>query len=591
MSMKRLLPLPLLALLLSASPPAAPAAVPAPDLILYHGRVWTAEDAAPWAEALAIRQDRIVAVGSTRDLLRLKGNATRTVDLGGKMVVPGFIDAHTHFENATDWFFEARLIDVDDEATMLARIREAAARVPADFWVTGVEWGGMTARRQWTTGNRSYVAFEPNLAHVDAVTGDRPVLLRRHDGAVFANSAALARLRFVPHKPDPLGGAIGHDPATRALTGMLYGTAANIAWASLPPKNAARTDVAARVLMHQLNSYGITGIHDIARIDAVSQATVFRTDVERSHSDLRVFTALRDEGALSVRVYAILTLRDFRGLAGVGITPGSGDELIRFGALKAFIDGFLTFAPWRNHPDYSGDFTYRVVDEATMQRDVIDADKAGFDVGMHAFGDKANWLLLNWYEAAIKANGPRDRRFRLIHAWWPRLAEIDRAARIGAVADITPMHEINGWQQAEAVLPAEGAQTAFAWHTMIAHGMRLNIGSDWPGDYDKTEVSPNAPLENIYYAVTRHRIGEPASRAWRPEQAMTVDEALKAYTINPAWSSHEERIKGSLAPGKLADIAVLSQDITQGPPERLLATHVTWTLLGGRTVFGGANGK
>lgn len=573
------------ALLISATTP------PAPDLILYNARVWTAEDAQPWAEAVAVRGDRIVAVGTSKDLLRQKGADTRTVDLKRQMVMPGFIDAHTHFENATDWFFEVRLIDVDDEREMLSRLKETLARVPPDMWVTGVEWGGLTARREWSKGNRTYAAFEPKLADVDALTGDRPVMFRRHDGAIFANSAGLARLRYIKGKPDPNGGAIGRDPRTGALTGMAYGTAANIAWTSLPPKNEARTLVAARAIMKQLNALGITSIQDIARVDALSQKELWRTDVERSHSNMRIFTDLRAEGALSVRVHPIVTLRDFRGLVSMGITPGSGDNMIRYGTLKAFIDGFMTFEPWRNRSDFSGDFTYRVIDEATMRQDVIDADRAGFDVAMHAFGDKAHWMMLNWYEAAIKANPPRDRRFRLIHAWWPRLAEIQRAGRIGAVADITPMQAINGWQQAEAVLGPEGAKTAFAWQTMIKNGVRISIGSDFPGDYDKTEASPVAPLENIYFAITRHCIGEDASKAWHPDQALTIEQALRAYTINPAWAAHEDGVKGSLKPGKLADIVVLSQDVTKGPPESILSTKVVWTLLGGKTVFGGVAGN
>lgn len=577
--MVRWLLLPFLALLIGA-------AEPAPDLILYNARVWTAEDAQPWAEAVAVQGERIVAVGRSRDLLKLKGAGTRAVDLKGQMVAPGFIDAHTHFENATDWFFEARLIDVDDEATMLARVKEAVARVPEGFWVTGVEWGALTARRKWSAGEKDYRAFEPRLAAVDAVTGDRPVLLRRHDGAVFANSAALRILRIVPHKPDPGGGAIGRD-ADGKPNGMLYGTAATINWLSLPPRNAARQLVAAKAIMRQLNSLGITGIHDIARVDALSQSNVFPTDIERSHSNLRLFTDLRAAGALTVRVHPIVTLRDFRGLAALGITPQSGDDMIRFGTLKGFIDGFMTVEPWRNRPNFSGDFTYRVIDEATMRQDTIDADRAGFDVGLHAFGDKAHCLMLDWYEAAARDNPKRDRRMRLIHAWWPRLDEIKRAGRLGAVADITPNHELRGTDQAEAVLPAEVQKTAFAWRTLVENGVRVNIVSDFPGDFDKTEVSPLAPLENLYYAITRRHIGDPPAKAWHPDQALTIDQALKAYTINPAWSSHEEAIKGSLKPGKLADIVVLSQDITRGPPERLLSTKVVWTLLGGKTVFGG----
>lgn len=557
-----------------------------PELILTGGRVWTGEARQPRAQAVAIAGGRIVAVGDNRALLRLKGPDTQVVDLGGRMLVPGFIDAHTHFETATLWFFEARVIDVDEPAMLVARVAEAADRVPDDYWILGHDWGALTARRRWSDGDKGYTAAEPSLSAIDAVSGGHPVLLIRHDGAAFANSEALRRLRLVPERPDPKGGTMGRDRTTGQLTGMLYGTAAGIAIGALPPRSMRQTMVAARALMDQFSRNGITGIHDIARVDALSQATAFRTNVERSHSDLGIFTRLRDEGALSVRVNPILTLRDFAGLAGLGITPGSGDEFIHFGALKGFIDGNMTDEPWRTAPAYSGDFTFRVTDEATMRADIIAADAAGFDIAMHAFASRAHRLMLDWYEAAAATNGPRERRFRLIHAWYPAAADIARAARFGAVAEITPMHMLDDHAAAERMLTPRALETAFAWRTLANAGVRINIVSDWPGANDRSELSPLSPIENIYYAVTRHKIDTPASTAWRPEQGLTIEEALRAYTVNPAWSSHQESELGSIAPGKRADLVLLSKDILRGPPEELLTTRVEWTLLGGRTVFG-----
>lgn len=575
----------LLLAMLCAATGSARAADPPADLILHNAAVWTADPALPAAQAVAIRDTRIVSVGKNRDVLRLRGDRTRVVDLHGRMVVPGFIDGHTHFENATEWFFEVRLIDVDDEAEMLARLEQVAARVPADEWITGVEWGGLTARRKFTAGDRRYAAFEPTLAKVDALTAHRPLLFQRHDGAVFANSEALRRIRYTKNSPNPSGGELGRDPQTGELNGMLFGTPAANAVRSMAPKSRARTLIAARSLMKALNRYGITGIHDIARVDAISQTKRFRTFVERSHSDVSIFEDLRAAGELSVRVYAILTLSTYGELAAHGITPGSGDDLIRYGALKAFIDGNLMFAPWSNHPSYSGDFTMRVENEQSMLDAMVGADKLGFDIATHAFGDKAHAYMLDWYEKAIAANGPRDRRFRLVHATYPALAEIQRAGRIGAVADITPYYATADAEYAQRLLGPERIDNAFAWRRMLDNSVRLNIVSDLPGSFDKTEVLPIDPLANIYYAVARRPIGAPPSAASHPSEALTVEEALRAYTINPAWSSREDASKGSITVGKLADLAVLSKNVLCIAPEELPSTRVLYTILGGRIVY------
>jgi len=555
------------------------------DLILYNAEIWTADEHNPSARAVAISGSRILRVGTDEEVKKLGGAHTTTIDLGGKMVVPGFIDAHTHFENATGWFFEVRLIDVDQEELLLERLIESVDRVPGEFWITGTDWGGLTAREKYSAGDKSYQAFQPTLERVDAVSGGHPVLLTRHDGAVFVNSKGLKLLRITRHKPVPIGGEVQYDPASGQLTGMLFGTAAARATRALPPKSRARTLVAARALVDQFNRFGITGIHDVARVDALSQSKLFQTFVERSHSDVSIFEDLRSAGDLSVRVYPLLPLRNSDALADHGIYPGSGDELIQYGALKAFVDGTLMFEPWSGNPDYAGDFTWRVIDEQTMQDDVTTADKLGFDIATHAYADKAHWLMLNWYESAMQLNGARDRRFRLVHALYPAMQEIIRAGNIGAVADVTPYWTVTDREVTERVLGTERVKTAYAWRTMIENGVKINIVSDWPGAYDKTEISPLDPLQNIFYAVARRPIGAGPDAAWHPEEAMTIEEGLRAYTINPAWSSREEGIKGSISEGKLADLVVLSRNILQGSVDELITTFVEYTIFNGKVVY------
>ncbi len=558
---------------------------PQADLILYNARVWTGDDRIPAAQAVATHGSKILGVGTNKEMATFRSNKTHSIDLQGKMLIPGFIDGHTHFENATDWFFEARLIDVDSENVMLERIAEVVQQVPEEFWITGTDWGGLTARKKWSAGDKDYAAFEPDLARVDQISGNHPLLLTRHDGAVFVNSAGLKLLRITPKKPNPSGGEIQHDATTGQLTGMLFGTAGQIAIRSLPPKARVRTLYAARELVKQLNAFGITSIHDIARLDAVSQTHVFHANVERSYSDESIFEDLRDSGDLTVRVYPLLPLANASSLAELGVYPGSGDELIRFGGLKAFIDGSLMFEPWSNNPNYAGDFTFRVVNEDAMLADIIAADKLGFDIATHAYGDKAHWLMLNWYEEAARINGPRDRRFRLIHALYPAEQEIERAGKFGAVADVTPLWTVTDRHSSENQLGPNRINTAYAWRDMINHGMKLNLVSDWPGSYDKTELTPLNPLENIYYAVARRAIGAEPESAWRPEQTLSIEEALRAYTVNPAWSSHEENIKGSITKGKLADLVVLSGNILSLPVEQLPATTVVMTVFNGQVVY------
>jgi predicted amidohydrolase YtcJ len=284
-------------------------------------------------------------------------------------------------------------------------------------------------------------------------------------------------------------------------------------------------------------------------------------------------------------VYPLLTLRVWRELLDYGIRPGSGDEMIRYGGLKAFVDGFLMFDPYVNNPNYAGSLTFRVVDEQTMENDIVSADSAGFDSAVHVIGDKAHNLLLNWYEAAIARNRPRDRRFRLIHAWYPSPKDIQRAGRMKAIAEITPYHLLRDVLGIERSLGPERAKTAHAWRTMIQNGIRLNLVSDFPGSFDKSSLSPVHPLENMFYAIARQHVSGIPPGGWHAGEAMTIQEAIQAYTINPAFASHEEHLKGNITEGKLADLVVLSRDVLSIEPRELLSTEVLYTVFDGRIVY------
>lgn len=577
------------ALALCGSPAAVGSAEPA-DLILHNAKVWTADEARPLAQAVAVRGNRIVKVGANRDVLALRGPASKVLDLKKRLIVPAFIDGHTHFENATEWFFEAQLMDVDTEAEMLARLGAATKRVPKGLWITGGDWGELEARKARRRGETTFLSFTPARASVEAASRDHPVLFRRHNGDCFANSEAMRLLRITKHSPDPPGGVNVRDAAGE-LTGIITGKGCERAFLTLPPKSMARTLIAARAIVRQLNGYGLTGIHDVARVDRLSQQHVYHTHVERSSSDVGIFEALRDEGRLTLRVYALLPLSQGTQLAALGITPGSGDDLIRYGALKSFIDGTLMHEPWTHRPQYPGDFTFRVVDEQSMRSAFIDTDRLGWDMATHQVGDKATALYLDWMEEAIRRNGSRDRALRLIHLHFPGMREIERAGALQAFADITPYHMIREIGLVEEQIGEERARTAFPARSLIDKGMQVNLVSDWPGDFYKLGSKPIDPLVNIFYAVARREIGAPAGNAWHPNEAITIEEGLRAYTINPARAAREERIKGSITEGKLADIVVLSKDILGARADDLLSTKVLYTIFDGNVVYEAKQGE
>ena len=554
------------------------------DTILYDGKLWTVDPARPEADAIAIAGDTILRVGSNAEILSLRGPGTRVLDLHGARVLPGFNDAHTHFENATQWFYEARLIDVRSEDLLKARIAEAAQRVPAGMWITAYDAGGMAAWSALKDTGVSLQPLQPTLSDLDAAAGDHPLLIRRYDGVAFLNSMAMAIVRLNDRVADPKGGRYGRDPLTHQLNGALYGKAVDQVSNILPPATMASRLIAARGVLHTLSSVGITSIHDIARLDAISQLQTYNADIERSYTDVNIFRNLEQQGQLTVRVYAYQPLRSSAQLAGFGIRPGTGDRLLRFGILKEFVDGGWMLAPYANRPDYSGDVTFRFTSDEDERRMIREADRAGWDIGIHTIGDRALSTVLDWYSDMEKANGERpDRRDRIVHMWYANPDLIRRAGQMHLIADITPFQLLSDTRSVDKLAGPERAKWAFAWRSMIDAGMKLDIVSDMPGLYNRTEVSPVNPLENMYYAITRKTA--PGQPGWHPEQCITLKEAIEAYTINPAYASHEEKVKGSLEAGKLADLVVLSNDILSAPPEQLLTTRVLLTMLGGSVVY------
>lgn len=529
-------------------------------LLLTGARVWTGNPEHPWAAAVAVAGERILAVGSAEDLERLRGPATRVLHLPGRFVAPGLIDNHTHFDRAGELILGANLLEVADEAGLVRQVREARDRLPRGSWLVGGDWGAYALES----------AFRPHRSMIDPVTPDHPALLSKWDRSLFlANGAALAAVGASCQWP-----GVECDEAGE-MTGRLTPEAAQRVRAAIPPKPMEQRLAEARAALDQLRRFGVTGIHDI-------------TPPEQ----LAVFQELRRRGELTVRVYARPTLDRWKELAAVGIRHGFGDEMLKIGGLKGFVDGIMGNSSARFYEPYlttgeRGSWRPMMEPAGNMERLLLGADAAGHWPQVHAIGDEAVDVLLDLYEKVMGTNSPRERRFRVIHAQVLRGPEVARRmARLGVVAEVQPYHAIDDLRWMEKRIGAR-ARWAYAFKTLQDAGVRLSFGSDWPG----TNASwyPASPVLGLYAAVTRQTLGGEPAAGWFPEERVDVETALRAYTVNNAWAAGEEASKGTLAPGKLADLVVLDRDPFSVPPAQLKDLQVLLTVLGGRIVHEAAS--
>lgn len=548
------------ATLLALAPAALGAQRPA-DLVLTNGRIYTADVARPMASALAVRGDRIVFVGSDVEALALRGAATRIIDLGGKTVVPGLIDAHAHLLGLGTSLRRVNLVGATSYAEVVSRVAAWAKTVKPGEWIIGRGWD----QTRWTPN-----AF-PTHEELSRATPNNPVVLSRVDGhAVLANAKAMELAGISARTPDPAGGRIMRD-ASGAPSGVFVDNAESLIDKAIPSSSKAEKRRAIIAAIAECNRYGLTGIHDAGQ-DAATIA-IYEELAKSGEFNLRNYVMLSDPGD---RASALRNSYFARG-------PQSGlyNGRLWIRSIKLYADGALgsrgaaLLSPYTDEPTNSG----LLVSEPSHIEAMATLGLArGFQINVHAIGDRGNRIALDAFEAALGRNPRADHRFRVEHAQVISLEDIPRFARLGVIPSMQATHQTSDMRWAEARVGPERIRGAYAWRSLLNTGVIIPNGTDFPVE----EVNP---LLTFHAAVTRQDPAGAPPGGWFPEQKMTRQEALQSMTIWAAHAGFQESVIGSIVPGKYADFVVLDRDIMRIPDRDLLSTRVVSTWLGGKAVY------
>src|SRR5688500_7153590 len=550
------------------------------DLIVRNALIWTGDSARPRAEALAVRGERLIVVGTNAQAEAHRAAHTRVLDAGGRFMTPGFIDDHTHFAQAGALLIGANLLDVHTAGPFSQRVKSAVQRMSPGAWLTGGDWGAYEDNPANSTGaaaNRPTTRFSPDRSIIDSVTPNTPALLNRWDrSAYLANGAALRAASLT------CGATEGLECASGQPTGRVSGAALARVRAAIAPKTFDQRLREARAALQHLSELGVTTIHD-----------------NTPPTQLPVYTELKRRGELTVRIFARPTLDKADELTYAGISPGFGDDWIRIRALKGFVDGIqgnstARFYEPQLHSGRRGEWRDSTNTAATdgpgsgmepagnMERLLFGLDSAGWWANVHAIGDHAIDTGLTIMQKVIRANGPKDRRWRISHSQVIRNAAVaQRYKRLGIIAEVQPYHAIDDMRWMEERI-GDRARWAYAFKTFQDAGVPLLFGSDWPGT-NASWYTAN-PMTILYAAVTRQTVDGKPDGGWFPEQRLDLETSLRSYTINNAWAEGEEASKGSLTSGKLADFVMIDRDLFSIPVTQLKDAKVVLTVVGGLIV-------
>jgi len=527
------------------------------DLIIINGKIITLDDQHLQAQAIAIKNDKIIGVGSTLKINKYRSNETRVINANGNLVLPGFIDAHCHFASGGNSLRTLNFRGINSIEKIQQLIKQKISQLPSGVLIYG--------------RNYDHTLFPggefPTKEVLDSVSPQNPIIIRRVDGhSCWVNSLTLKQSGITKHTKNPFGGEIVRNLRTGEPTGILKESAMNLL-------KIQKTDIdSTQQLLEDIElglahaaSLGITGIHTSAGL-----------------KELNLFRQLKEKDKLTLRVYAWQYLDQLDTLIKLGIKSGDGDSLVRVGFLKSYIDGSLGsgtalfFQPYNDDPSTSGLSQYP---EDVFRFKIAKAHQLGYQTGTHAIGSKGVNIVLNAIEYAQQQYGKKGLRHRIEHAQVIIDEDFPRFANLDVIASMQPTHCTTDLRFCERRIGSDRSRGAYAWRTLLKNGARLAFGTDWP-------VEPLDPMRGIYSAVTRKNIENNfPDGGWFPEQKLTILEAIKYYTIGSAYASFEEFLKGTLEVGKLADLIILDKDLFSIPPEEILNTKVLYTIMGGKIVY------
>src|SRR5438093_2321562 len=537
---------------------------PSATLIVTNAAVYTVDKQQPKAEAVAVIGDRIVGVGSRADIDLWRGPQTKVIDAGGKLLLPGFNDAHVRFSPGGAQLVQVDLVDAATAEEFAKRIAAQVKKTSKGEWILGGRWD----ETKWPNPEL------PTKDLVDPVMGNIPLFVERYDGhEALANSVAMKLAGVDAKTSDVPGGVIMRDPSGNP-TGVFKDAAMTLIYKTIPPMTHEQRLRAARGALKHAASLGVTSVQHM----------------NPAFADVAAYSELAEKGELTTRIYAVPMETDWRDQAKVGIRRSWGSPYLRLGAVKGYADGSLgsrtayMFEPFADDPGNTGLLSDEMHPPSAMRERLMGADAAGLQLRVHAIGDRAISMTLDIFGDIEKEHGYHDQRFAIEHAQHTAQKDFERFAKLHVIASMQPYHAIDDGRWAEKRLGHDRARYSYAWRSFLDHGVTLAFGTDWP-------VAPLDPMLGLYAAVTRATLDGKNPSGWIREEKITLPEAVEAYTMGSAFAEFQEKDKGSITPGKLADMVILSDNIFDLKPEAIRNAKVETTIVGGKVVYKAARNR
>src|SRR5438876_6435550 len=537
---------------------------PSATLIVTNAAVYTVDKQHPKAEAVAVIGDRIVAVGSRADIDLWRGPQTKMIDAGGKLLLPGFNDAHVHFIQGGAQLVQVDLVDAATPEEFAKRIAAQVKKTPKGEWILGGRWD----ETKWPKPEL------PTKDLLDPVTGDIPIFVERYDGhEALANSVAMKLAGVHAKTPDVPGGVIMRDPSGNP-TGVFKDAAMTLIYKAIPPMTHEQRLRAARGALNHAASLGVTSVQHM----------------NPEFADVAAYSELAEKSDLTTRIYAAPMETNWQDQAKVGLRRAWGSSYLRLGAVKGYADGSLgsgtayMYQPFSDEPGNRGLLSDEMHPPAGMRARLMKADAAGLQLRVHAIGDHGIAMILDIFGDIEKEHGYHDQRFSIEHAQHMAEKDFERFAKLHVIASMQPYHAIDDGRWAEGRLGHARSRYSYAWRSFLDHGVKLAFGTDW-------FVAPLNPMLGLYAAVTRATLDGKNPDGWIPEEKITLPEAVEAYTMGSAFAEFQEHEKGSITPGKLADMVILSGNIFDLKPEAIRNAKVETTIVGGKVVYGAARNR